>query len=129
MKGTDTLQKVFYKTGGFLKRKSPTILTCAGVVGVVTTTAFTIKGTVKAVELLNQAEEAKGEELTAQEMVKVLLPPYIPAIISGVATITCIVGANVINKRHQASLISAYSVIDQAFKEYRNKVEELHPRR
>lgn len=110
----------------FLRRNSSTILTCIGAVGVVATTVMAVKATPKALNLIEDAKEEKGEELTKWETVKVAGPAYIPAVISGAATIACIVGSNVINKRQQASLMSAYALLDNSYKEYKKKVDELY---
>lgn len=110
----------------FLKRNSSTILTCIGAAGVVATTVLAVKATPKATLLLEQAKEEKGEELTTTEKVLVAGPAYIPTIITGVSTIACIFGANILNKRSQASLMSAYALIENSYKEYRNKLKELY---
>lgn len=122
----DCLQKALLKSRGFVKRNSATILTCAGAAGVVSTAVLTAKAATKASKILEQATEEKGEKLTPLEAVNVAGPVYIPAVISGVAAITCIFGANIINKKTQASLISAYSLLDQSYKEYKKKVDELY---
>lgn len=122
----DYLQKVLLKSQGYIKRNSATILTCVGAVGVVTTAVLTAKAAPKASKILEEAKAEKGEKLTPLEVVNVAGPVYVPAVISGVITVTCIFGANILNKRKQASLISAYGVLDQAYKEYKKKVEELY---
>lgn len=38
----------------------------------------------------------------------------------------CILGSNVLNQRTQASLSSAYAIVDQSYRDYRNKVKELY---
>lgn len=126
MRGEESLQKLALRTRGFVKRNSANILTCVGAAGVVTTAVLTAKGATKASHILEEAREEKGEELTVLEKVNVTLPVYLPAILSGAATLTCIVGANMINKHKQASLISAYGVLDNSYKEYKKKVEELY---
>jgi hypothetical protein len=126
MTKVNALQKVFYKTKGYAKRKSPTILTCIGAVGVVGTAVMTAKATTKANLILEQAKIEKGEELTKLEKVNVALPVYLPTIMVGAATITCIFGANTLNKRKQASLVSAYGLLDKSYKEYRKKVDEYY---
>lgn len=110
----------------FLKRNSSTILTCVGGVGVVATAAMAVKATPKALKIIEQAEEEKGEKLTKLEVVKVAGPAYIPAVVTGVSTIVCIFGANALNKKQQAALVSAYTVLDSSYKEYKKKVEELY---
>lgn len=110
----------------FLKRNASTILTSIGGVGVVVTSVMVAKETPKALALLEKAKEEKGDELTKLEKVKTAAPAYIPAAIVGVATLTCIFGANALTKRQQASLISAYALLDSSYKDYKNKVLELY---
>lgn len=110
----------------FVQRNSSTILTFVGGVGVVATTIVAVKATPKARYLLEQAEAEKGEKLTGLEKFKVAGPVYIPTVLTGAATLACIFGANALNKRQQAALMSAYALIDSSYKEYRNKVTELY---
>lgn len=110
----------------FLKKNASTILTYAGGVGVVTTAVLAVKATPKALTLIEELKREKGEELTKLETVRIAGPVYIPAVLTGAATVACIFGANVLNKRKQASLMSGYALLDTAFKEYKNKVEELY---
>lgn len=118
MKGTQLFKK--------LCDNSSTILTCVGAIGVIATTAMAIKATPKAIELLKNAEEEKGEKLTKPEVVNIAGPLYIPTALTGVATIACIFGANTLNKRNQAALMSAYALLDNSYKEYMKKAEELY---
>lgn len=110
----------------FLKRNSSTILTCVGAVGVVATTVMAVKATPKALTLIEKAKADKGEDLTRWETVKIAGPTYIPAALMGVGTIACIFGSNVISRHQQASLMSAYALLDSSYKEYKNKVDELY---
>lgn len=110
----------------FFKRNGATILTCLGGAGVVATTITAVKATPKALTLLEEAKQEKGEELTKWEICKTTVPVYIPTVLFGVSTIACIVGANVLNKRQQAALVSAYALIENSYKEYRTKVKELY---
>lgn len=103
-----------------------TILTCLGAVGVIGTAIFTAKAAPKASLLLQEAEKEKGEKLTNIEKVKVAGPVYIPSIVIGASTIICILGSNILNKRYQASLASAYALLDSSYREYKNKVKELY---
>ena len=107
---------------------SSTILTCVGAVGVAATATMAVKATPKAIALLEEAREEKGEELTKLEVIDVTAPVYIPAAIAGFSTIACIFGANILNKRSQAALMSAYALLDNSYKEYMRKSEELYGR-
>ena len=110
----------------FLRRNSPTILTFLGAAGVVATSIAAVKATPKAMVLLEKTKEEKGEELTKLEMVKVAGPAYIPAVAIGASTIACIFGANALNKKTQASIMSAYALLDTSYKQYKSKVKELY---
>lgn len=110
----------------FIKRNASTILTCIGATGVVTTAVMVAKETPKALSLLEDAKEVKGEELTKWEKIKIAGPAYAPSIITGAATIACIFGSNIINKHQQATLMSAYALLDNSYKEYKKKTDELY---
>lgn len=110
----------------FVRKNASTILTCVGSVGVVATAVLAVKATPKALRQIEAAEEKKGEKLTVLETIAVTKTTYVPTAIAGAATITCIFGANVLNKRTQASLMSAYALLDQSFKDYKKKVEDLY---
>ena len=110
----------------FFKQHGSTILTFVGAAGVIATAILAAKAAPKAVKQIKEAEEEKGEKLTKKELVQVAGPFYIPTIVTGAATITCLFGANVLNKNKQASLMSAYALIDSAYKEYREKVDEVY---
>lgn len=110
----------------FLKRNGSTILTCVGGTGVVVTSVMAVKATPKAMRLLEAAKEDKGEELTKFEVIKVAGPAYIPSALVGVSTVACVFGANMLSKRQQASLMSAYALLDNSYKEYKKKVKELY---
>ena len=107
------------------KCKTATVLTFIGAAGVVATAVTTAKQTPKALRLLKEASDEKGEELTFAEKATAMLPAYLPAIVTGSATILCLFGANILNKRRQASLVSAYGLLDQRFKDYQRKLFEL----
>lgn len=120
------MNKLLQRSTKFLKKNASTILTCVGGAGVVVTTVMAVKATPKALVTLEKAKEEKGEELTTWEVVKTAGPAYIPTVIAGTATIACIFGANILNKRQQAALMSAYALLDNSYKEYKAKVTELY---
>lgn len=120
------MNNVLESSKKFLKRNGSTILTCVGSIGVVATAVVAVKATPKAIKLLEQAEVEKEEPLTVIEKVRVAGPTYIPAILLGASTIACVFGANVLNKRNQAALLSAYALLDNSYKEYKKKVTELY---
>jgi hypothetical protein len=109
-----------------LRRNAPTILTIVAGVGVVVTAVSAVKATPKALELLEDATNNKGEDLTTVEKIKVAGPVYIPSVIFGAATIGCMFGANHLNRQQQAAMTSAYALLDNSYKEYKKKVKEMY---
>lgn len=110
----------------FWHRNASTVLTCLGGVGVVVTSVMTAKATPKALKKLEEAKVKKREELSKWEKVKTAGASYIPAAAIGTATVACIFGANILNKQHQANLISAYGLLNESYKQYQNKVKEIY---
>lgn len=120
------MNRLVHQAQRFITKNAPTILTCVGGIGVIATSVMAVKATPKALDLLKEAKEEKGEDLTKLETVKVAGPVYIPAILVGVSTVSCIFGANVLGKRSQASIMSAYALLDSTYRDYKDKVEELY---
>ena len=114
------------KSNMFLKKNSATILTVAAAAGVITTSVLSAKAAIKASRVLAHKEEEKGEKLTFEETISAVWTIYIPPVVSGMSTIACVFGANILNQRLQASLASAYALIDNSYKEYKAKLKELY---
>lgn len=118
------------QAGNALKKATPTVLSCIGALGVVATAVLAVKATPKALERIEDAKEVKnfenGENLTRMETIAVCWTCYAPAAITGIATIGCIFGANVLNRRQQASLASAYALVSRQYGDYKRKVKELY---
>lgn len=110
----------------FVRKNASTILTCIGGAGVIATSVLAVRATPKALMLLENAKEEKGESLTKMEVVKTAGPAYIPAVLVGMSTIACIFGANALNQQRQAALMSAYALLDNAYQQYKSKVTDLY---
>ena len=120
------MNKLVHRTKLFVGRNGSTILTCMAGVGLIATAVLTAQATPKAMTRVENARKEKGEDLTKAEAAIAAAPSYIPPVITGVATLACMFGASVLNKRQQASFISAYALLDNSYKEYKKKVEELY---
>lgn len=110
----------------FLKKNSATILTVAATAGVIITSVLSAKAAIKASRVLAHKEEKKGEKLTFEETISAVWTIYIPPVVAGISTIACVFGANILNQRQQASLASAYALVDSSYKEYKAKLKELY---
>ncbi len=106
-----------------VKCNSPEILTALGVSGVVSTAYLTIKATIRASEILEHKHQT-GIALIPfrKEEIKPVWRCYIPAGISGAATIACIIGASKSSARRTAAAVTAYSITETAFSKYKEEV-------
>ena len=136
------------KVGFALRKHSPEILTGVGIVGGIAATVFACKATTKAQDILadtkdqieavhtvmedetideeTYSQEDSKKDLTiiyAQTGVK-LFKVYAPAIALGVLSIVSILASNNIMRKRNVALAAAYTVVDNAFKEYRGNVVE-----
>lgn len=109
----------------FASKRSPEILTGIGIAGMITTTILAVRATPKALELIEeQKEEASVDELSSFEVVKVAWKPYIPAMVTCIASTACLIGASSVNTKRNAALATAYKLSETALSEYRDKVVE-----
>ena len=109
-----------------VKKHSPTILTGVGIAGMITTTILAVQATPKALRLLEEkkADISETEKLPPIEVVKAAWKVYVPAVLTGILSTVCLIGANSVNQRRGAALAAAYSLSESALKEYREKVVE-----
>ena len=109
----------------FASKRSPEILTGIGIAGMITTTILAVRATPKALKLIEeQKEEESVDELSSFEVVKVAWKPYIPAMVTCIASTACLIGASSVNTKRNAALATAYKLSETALSEYRDKVVE-----
>ena len=108
-----------------LSKHSPEILTGIGIAGMVTTTVLAVKATPKALMLIEEKKkEENTDKLTVGETIKVTWKCYIPSVVTGALSTTCLIGANSVHARRGAALATAYKLSETALSEYREKVVE-----
>lgn len=121
----------FKQIGNALNANSTHILTGMAVAGVVGTAVLAVRVTPDAYGALEEYRVEKQEELNDgyyvlewRDYLKVGWRPYLPAALVGAGTITCIIAANSIGTRRQASLVAGAALTSKAFQEYREAVLE-----
>lgn len=110
-----------YAIMNFMKRNGGTILTFLSAAGVVGTSISSGIAAVKADKKL----KALGENASFLEKFKTVAPIYILPTGIGAATIACMFGANGFNRRQQASMLAAGALVEETFRRYKDKAEEL----
>lgn len=111
-----------------IKANAPEILTALGVAGVATTSYLSAKAgyqhAVASEKSLKLDEDMVVEEAPLKEKIKDNWRFYIPAAVSGAGTVACIIFASKGNAKRTAAAVTAYTVTEKAFTEYREKVAE-----
>lgn len=111
---------ILSQTVTLLKKESPMILGILGAAGVVLTAISVAKATPKAEKALEGVENAP-----TVEKVKIVAPIYAKSALIGTATIACIVGSTVLNGKQRMAIASAYMMLDQTYKQYKDKVDDI----
>ena len=105
-----------FSTG--LRQSSPTILTVLGIVGVVSTAVTAVRATPKALKLIKaKKDDLKTDKLTPMELVQTTWKCYIPS---------ALVGVGVMDRRNQAALSSAYAMLNESYKQYRQAAKKVY---
>lgn len=137
------------KAGFKLQKKSPELLVAAGIVGVVVSTVMACKATTKAGEVVEATNDSldviheaaengvtkAGKPYSAEDQKKDTTITYVhagmmyaklygPAVVTGAASIACILASHRILKKRNIALAAAYTTLDKSFKEYRGRVVE-----
>lgn len=116
------MNNILAKTLSTLRSNGPEILTGLGVGGVFATSYFASKAGYEAAQHFSEGPPL--EEISVKDRIKQTWKLYIPPTVSGVFTVGCILaGARGSNKR-TAAAVTAYSLTDRAFTEYKEKVVE-----
>lgn len=121
----NVLYKTFRDMKLSLSKHSPEILIGIGITGMITTTVLAVKATPKALTLIEQKKkELDVDILPPVETIKATWKCYIPAAISGAASIACIIGSNSVHAKRYSALATAYKISETALNEYHDKVVE-----
>lgn len=110
-----------------LKSNTPELLTALGVSGVMTTAYLTAKASFQAANELERNKVthvgvADDPQITIKEQAKIVWKCYIPPAIVGTFTVGCIIGASRANVARTTAAVTAYSLTEKAFSEYKDKV-------
>lgn len=130
---TTQLKAIFTDLCTAARKHSPEILTGIGIAGMLSTTVLAVRATPKALMLIEEKKREKkfsvikdggDPDLTKLEIVKTAWKPYIPAAVTGAASVACLVGASSVNARRNAALAAAYALSESTLADYKEKVVE-----
>ena len=77
-------------------------------------------------DLAKMDDFPKEAYLTTWEKIKIAVPIYLPAILTGAGTLACFWGAQIFNMKKQAALVAAYGTLAMQFDQYREAIRQEH---
>ena len=120
-----TIAKAVNTTKKTLVKHGPEILTGIGIAGMITTTVLAVRATPRAMLLIEEKKKEQDvDKLPPVEVVKTTWKCYIPTVVTGVVSASCLIGATNVSLRRNAVLATAYKLSETALSEYKDKVVE-----
>lgn len=117
--------KLFRDVKNAASKHSPEILMGMGITAGIATTVLAVKATPKAFQLIEEKKkEENKDELTPVETVQAAWKLYVPAAVTGVFSVACLLGSGSVNAKRNAAIATAYKLSETAFTEYKEKVVE-----
>ena len=107
----------------FIRQNKSSILAISGAIGMVASVGLAIRNTAKYKDIIHSKDNKKIDTI---ERLKVAVPLYFPIVLLTGGSLACIIGATVVNAKHQRSMTAAYILLENSFKQYKDKVVELY---
>lgn len=111
----------------WVKRHSSTILTIAGVVGMIGTTIISVRNTPKAMRLIDIKEKELGRAVTVKEAVKETWKLYAAPVAMGSVSIACIFAGAKINAIRSAAVETVAANAINSLNEYKKAMLNRDP--
>lgn len=124
-----TFQTMFKQAERFTAANSPQILTGIAVAGTLTTAVLTGKASIRAYQILENADEfdkhiSEAPPLDVKAKVMLVWKEFVPPVAVGALTVASVITANQIGTRRAAAMAAAYAISEKAFIEYKEKIVE-----
>lgn len=128
--GKEMVKSIVMKYGSKVtnatRKHAPTILTIAACGGVILTAILAADAKQEANDILEEIDNcAETAEMSNVEKFKKVAPSYIPTVVSGIGTITCILSLNYIQEKRIRSILTAYELCKALNGDYSKKIEAL----
>lgn len=118
------LGKIFRTLKVVTIKHSPEILTGIGIAGMITSTVLAVQATPKAMKLIEEQTD-DPKKLKKTEIVKIAWRPYVKSAVTGVISVSCIIGSDSICLKRNTVLASALTLSETMLSDYKDKVVEV----
>lgn len=110
----------------FVNKHEPEILMGMGISGLIFSTVWAVKATVKATRAVINYKDSKNiDKVTKKEVIKLTWRYYWPVVASTAISIPLIIAGNRVSNKRYAALAAAYSISETALLEYQEKTRDL----
>lgn len=109
----------------FLVKHEPEILMSMGIAGLLFSTVWGVKATIKATKMVENKEADLKKPLNFKETAKLTWKLYIPVVASAVISVPCIIAGNRVSSKRYAAIATAYTISETALQEYQLKTREI----
>lgn len=118
--------KMIESLNNFRIKHEPEILMSVGIAGLLVSTAWAVKATIKAAKICEQKKVAENKDkLSFKEIFLATWKLYLPVVISTALSVPCIIVGNRVSSRRTAALATAYTLSQTALQEYQTKTKEM----
>lgn len=107
----------------FIRQNKSSILAIAGAIGMIASVGLAIRNTAKYKDIIHSKSNKQIDNI---ERLTVAVPLYLPVVLLTGSSLACIIGATILNAKHQRSMTAAYILLENGFKQYKDKVVELY---
>lgn len=128
----NSIKRAIRNLGRCINKHSPEILTAAGIAGGITTVVLVAKEAPlvkEELDILHEDLAEQDEELTKSQIIweeaKVAIPHYAPAIVTGAASVGCILGSYKVSTKRTAAFATAYELANRNLIEYKDKAKKM----
>lgn len=119
----------------YIAKYEPELLMAMGISGMIFSTVWGIRSTIKASELIRKTQKEINDianenkepahQLTRQEKLKLVWKLYLPVAISMAVSVPCIIAGNRVSNGRNMALAAAYTLSETALQDYKEKTKEI----
>lgn len=120
------MQNPFKLLKPFMSKHEPEILMGMGISGLIFSTVWAIRATIKAVDNIKNYKESKQiNQITKKELFQLTWKYYWPVAASTALSIPCIIAGNRVSNKRYAALATAYTISEAALQEYQDTTRKM----
>lgn len=120
------MNKIIAGIKPFISKHEAELLLGMGIGGMLISTYWGIKATIKAVKKVDDKKKKMNiNHLSNKEIFKETWKLYLPMAIGIGLSVPCIISSNTLSNKRNAALATAFTITERSFKEYQDKTKDI----